>query len=67
MIIDSNFLIYLVIFVKLSLIDYCWLFLLVVFDFDIFYCCGKVNGDVDGLFCIFVSDEESNWDVLFDE
>lgn len=37
---------------------------LAVFYFDIYYRCGKANGDADGLFRIPVIGEESNQDSL---
>lgn len=47
--IDNNFLIYVIIIVKLDVIFYCWLVLLLVYDFNIIYRLGKFNRDVDGL------------------
>lgn len=47
-VIDSNFFIYLVTFVKLFVIDYRWFLSLVLFDFLIIYRVGKVYSDVDG-------------------
>lgn len=47
--IDNNFLIYVIIIVKLDVIFYCWLVLLLVYDFKIIYRLGKFNRDVDGL------------------
>ena len=64
---DSNVLTYLVTSPKLSPTDHCWLCSLVVFDFKIFYRCGKANGDADGLFRIPVSGGEGNRDSLSDE
>ena len=64
---DSNVLTYLVTSPKLSPTDHCWLCSLVVFDFKIFYRCGKANGDADGLFRIPISGGEGNRDSLSDE
>ena len=47
--------------------DQRWLSLLAVFDFEISYCCGKANGDANGLSCNPVSGGEGNQDVLSDE
>ena len=44
---DINPLMHLVTAAKLSPTDHCWLSSLVIFDFEISYCCGKANGDAD--------------------
>lgn len=49
-VIDNNFLMYVLMLVKLDVIGYCWVVVLVVFDFEICYCFGCNNVDVDLLF-----------------
>lgn len=47
--IDNNFLIYILIFVKLDVISYCWVVVLLVYQFFIMYMLDKMNIDVDVL------------------